>query len=631
MKGTIMAEHVFTDDEIRQIVDVINRTKHTQYIGARYVPIFGRVNEDSMEWNNSAPYEPLTIVLYQGNSYTSRQHVPAGIEITNEQYWANTGNYNAQIEQCRQDVLRCDERATAAQDSADGANSKLGAMGVHTNNDGEALLRRIRGIDTRTTLNTSVLQEFNADTVPRADRLKKQLHNAVLLGVDVDQQITDPSQAGVSDKINELLAEYDLYFPSGTYHLDKPIQTQGHSMTCDDGAVFVADKPMDYMCDMTITGRPAAISGGIWDGKDNANSAFTVHTENGQANKAFITDMYIRNALEYAISAPNYHLLRVRNVVIDGVAKQQAGRGGIDMNYDCFIDNVTVFACQYGFKSRGYNQFSNCYYWAGTSFANQDGTNKWETSMFIGASDCIFALNSVYADCPTYVFDLDGKTSVIGNMYWYSNTNDAKTSLQCLVKNSGGTYFYNSLFSNITQNATIKTNDTPLPHFFGDFIFNKPNAINDANNLFGSNNHKSFRELETYFTDNYYSWNVSTGAAVKIFECTYNEINIQEIQLTDRKGITQLYGLKPEQLFAYTMFDNEDYDLYYVKTGDGEKYEIWIKFKVNLGSARLLYKFAKEQFIQYVGYRTRGAITEKANTLPDGAVKIQWKHISYTS
>ena len=99
-----MAEHVFTDDEIRQIIDVINRTKHTQYVGARYVPIFGRVNEDSIEWDNSAPYEPLTIVLYQGNSYTSRQHVPAGIEITNEQYWANTGNYDAQVEQYRQEV-----------------------------------------------------------------------------------------------------------------------------------------------------------------------------------------------------------------------------------------------------------------------------------------------------------------------------------------------------------------------------------------------------------------------------------------------------------------------------------------------------------------------------------------------
>lgn len=136
-----MAEHVFTDDEIRQIIDVINRTKHTQYIGARYVPIFGRVNEDSIEWDNNAPYEPLTIVLYQGNSYTSRQHVPEGVEITDEQYWANTGNYNAQIEQYRQDVRAFDQRITNAQTDATTAINKAtaneGNIATNTNDISE--------------------------------------------------------------------------------------------------------------------------------------------------------------------------------------------------------------------------------------------------------------------------------------------------------------------------------------------------------------------------------------------------------------------------------------------------------------------------------------------------------------
>lgn len=83
-----------------------------QYIGARYVPIFGRKGEDSIQWDNTGTYEPLTVVLYQGNSYTSRQFVPVGIEITNEDYWAETGNYNAQVEQYRQEVLGFDGRIT---------------------------------------------------------------------------------------------------------------------------------------------------------------------------------------------------------------------------------------------------------------------------------------------------------------------------------------------------------------------------------------------------------------------------------------------------------------------------------------------------------------------------------------
>lgn len=96
----------FDPEQIYQIIEeYLSIVGRRQYTGARYVPIFGRVGEDSIEWDNTAPYEPLTIVLYQGNSYTSRQYVPAGIEITNEAFWACTGNYNAQIEAYRREVL----------------------------------------------------------------------------------------------------------------------------------------------------------------------------------------------------------------------------------------------------------------------------------------------------------------------------------------------------------------------------------------------------------------------------------------------------------------------------------------------------------------------------------------------
>lgn len=104
----------FTPEQISQILEEFFKVVGTrQYIGARYVPIFGRKGEESIEWDNSAPYEPLTIVLYQGNSYTSRQYVPVGVEITNQEFWALTGNYNAQVEQYRRDVQAFDGRISA--------------------------------------------------------------------------------------------------------------------------------------------------------------------------------------------------------------------------------------------------------------------------------------------------------------------------------------------------------------------------------------------------------------------------------------------------------------------------------------------------------------------------------------
>lgn len=104
----------FTPEQIAQILEAFFAAVGTrQYIGARYVPIFGRKDETSIIWDNSEPYEPLTIVLYQGNSFTSRQYVPAGVEIDNQEFWANTGNYNAQVEQYRQEVAAFDSRITA--------------------------------------------------------------------------------------------------------------------------------------------------------------------------------------------------------------------------------------------------------------------------------------------------------------------------------------------------------------------------------------------------------------------------------------------------------------------------------------------------------------------------------------
>lgn len=89
-----------------------------EYVGARYVPIVVG------EWDNTKTYEPLMVVIHEGNSYTSRQYVPVGIEITNESYWTLSANYNAQVEAYRQevrDILPYDEIPTEG--STKGATS----------------------------------------------------------------------------------------------------------------------------------------------------------------------------------------------------------------------------------------------------------------------------------------------------------------------------------------------------------------------------------------------------------------------------------------------------------------------------------------------------------------------------
>lgn len=70
------------------------------YIGNRYVPILA----NPIEWDNLREYESLTIVTYNGTAYTSRKRVPAGTALSNSEYWAVTGNYNAQVEQYREET-----------------------------------------------------------------------------------------------------------------------------------------------------------------------------------------------------------------------------------------------------------------------------------------------------------------------------------------------------------------------------------------------------------------------------------------------------------------------------------------------------------------------------------------------
>lgn len=91
------------------------------YTGMRYVPVFA----DPAEWSSANSYEPLEIVIHEGNSYTSKTFVPVGVEIDNKKYWANTGNYNAQIEQYRQDVADVKDQISTANANISNINTQI--------------------------------------------------------------------------------------------------------------------------------------------------------------------------------------------------------------------------------------------------------------------------------------------------------------------------------------------------------------------------------------------------------------------------------------------------------------------------------------------------------------------------
>lgn len=121
-----------------------------EYIGARYVPLFS----DPIEWDETLAYEPLTVVINQGNSYVSKQFVPAGTPLptTTERsnaYWLLWADFNAQIEQYRAEVETYSGRI----------NANAAAIANETTNRQAAI----------TSVNDALAQETDARTAADAN------------------------------------------------------------------------------------------------------------------------------------------------------------------------------------------------------------------------------------------------------------------------------------------------------------------------------------------------------------------------------------------------------------------------------------------------------------------------------
>lgn len=95
----------------------------TEYVG----PIVGLHVEG--EWSSTNSYESLALVSNEGNSYVARQDVPIGVDITNEDYWWKSANFNAQLEAYIQQVstfqAQLNNKASTISLAAQAANTSI--------------------------------------------------------------------------------------------------------------------------------------------------------------------------------------------------------------------------------------------------------------------------------------------------------------------------------------------------------------------------------------------------------------------------------------------------------------------------------------------------------------------------
>lgn len=141
-----------------------------KYIGNRYVPIiYG-------EWDKTIKYESLTIVTYQGDSYTSRKDVPSNTEITNSEYWIKTGNYNAQLESAINDINNFKESVNSSISEIDSKieNGINEVMLTKTISIGKIVTGQTDSGSICTSVNN--LCGLNIITCPKTDALKNVIY-----------------------------------------------------------------------------------------------------------------------------------------------------------------------------------------------------------------------------------------------------------------------------------------------------------------------------------------------------------------------------------------------------------------------------------------------------------------------
>ena len=281
----------------------------TQYIGSRYVPIFA----DPIEWSSATAYEPLTIVTHEGNSYTTKQYTPKGIDISDTRYWALTANYNAQMDAYRNEVKQFDGRiganATAISTERDRALIAEQENATSINNLKETAVSEIARlnplIDANTTANAThtnqlagtadsglkTLIDANTsnintilpmDTTPTKDSTKGVTSGGVFSAriyrtiedYGCSSNVSDNSE-NLQNAINDAAANgYILVIPAKTYSVSTAIYLPWHTYIrgiSRNNSVIKFTGNQGFYCKNDINGYPTCVDCNISNFTINGN------------------------------------------------------------------------------------------------------------------------------------------------------------------------------------------------------------------------------------------------------------------------------------------------------------------------------------------------------------------------
>lgn len=115
------------------------------------------------KWDKAKEYLGLSVVLDEktGDSYTSKKVVPAGTELTNKDYWALSGQYNAQMALIKLQ-LEAMQNIPEGGTTADAAleNIRIGADGTEYATPGDAVRGQVGALSEEIVDQKKILDDF---------------------------------------------------------------------------------------------------------------------------------------------------------------------------------------------------------------------------------------------------------------------------------------------------------------------------------------------------------------------------------------------------------------------------------------------------------------------------------------
>ena len=324
-----------------------------QYIGARYVPLFA----DPYDWSDTQEYEPLTVVYSNGNSYTSRQYVPKGTPLTDENYWVITGNYNAQVEQYRKETKAVsDKYDTVMKDSIEALSlAKTNERDIAAN-DAELAGTAESG------LKTLITEE--AERAKREDSsINDKLTGTTDSGLKTLIEANDAKLAGTDDSGLKTLIEANDAKLAGTGDSGlKTLITEEAERAQREESSINSKFPIasDVIADGAVTAPKMATSA-----VSSILQGFTVRYFDNEKPNADNTGLTCPAGGHLA----GFYIMELGILVINRFDGTAANNTDKDFTLPTYVPDVNDFVKMAGYGAVGYTSTNNFANWTGVRYA----------------------------------------------------------------------------------------------------------------------------------------------------------------------------------------------------------------------------------------------------------------------